>query len=124
MEVALAEVQLADTLIRKDKAPWVRDRLGNAEPFVAAGNPLGKFAQLSEARDEAGTGGNRGRGPDAEVRIEQLPFEEYQVPPLEVYSSTIVAQVMVGGAQDVLRHDQEGIIPEGLSDGKGTLAGR
>ena len=44
LNVAFAEVQQADTLIRKDKAPRVSDRLGNADPFVAAGDPLGKFA--------------------------------------------------------------------------------
>ena len=51
LDVAFAEVQLADTTIRKDKARWVRDRLGNADPFVAAGDPLGKFAQLGKTRD-------------------------------------------------------------------------
>ena len=31
---------------------------------------------------------------------------------------------MVGGAQEVLWQDPEGTIPEGLSEGEGTLAGR
>jgi len=81
LDVTFVEVQLADTTIRTDKARWMRDRLGNVEPFVAAGEPLGKFAQLGKARDYAGTGGNRERSPNAEVCIEQLPFEERQVSP-------------------------------------------
>src|SRR5215510_5058604 len=44
LDVAFVEVQQADTPIRKDKARWVCDYLGNADPFVAAGDPLGKFA--------------------------------------------------------------------------------
>ena len=81
LDVTFVEIQLADTMIRKDKARWVRDRLGNADTFVTTGDPLGKFAQLGKARDYAGTGGNRERSPNVEVRIEQLPFEERQVSP-------------------------------------------
>ena len=58
-----------------------------------------------------------------EVRIEQLPCEAQQVLLLEVYGSMIVAQGMVGVAQDVLRYDPEGLLPEGLDEGEGALAG-
>ena len=121
MDVAFVEVQPANAHIRKDKARWVSERLGNTDSFFTTGDPLGKFAQLGKAIDQAGTGGNRGRG--TEGWKEQLSFGAGHVSPHQLYGLTIVTQEVVDMAQDVMRHDLEEAIPKGLGDGQGALAG-
>src|SRR5262249_46963166 len=120
MDVAFVEVEPASAHIRKDKDRWVSDGLSNTDPFFAPGDPLGKFAQLGKAIDQAGTGGNRGRGPEGWK--EQLSFGAGHVAPHQVYGLMIVTQEVVDMAQDVIRRDLEEVIPKGLGDGQGALA--
>jgi hypothetical protein len=49
VQVPLAEVWQADTSICLHKADRMLDRLGNAQPGFANGNPLGKRSHLSKA---------------------------------------------------------------------------
>lgn len=58
----------------------------------------------------------------AEALTEQLAFEGRHVPPEEVYHPSIVPQEVVGLAQEASRRNLEADIPEGRSDGQGTLA--
>ena len=52
VQVPLAEVEQADTPIGMHQAGGVIDRLGNAQPVFADGNPLGKRPHLGQAQDK------------------------------------------------------------------------
>jgi hypothetical protein len=64
----------------------------------------------------------RGRDASAKGFTEQLAFEGRHVPPEDVQRPTIVPQEIVGLAQEGMSGDLKAEIPEGRSDGEGTLA--
>ena len=53
-----------------------------------------------------------------------ITCKRLHIPPQQPQRPTLIAQDMVGRTQVVMRHDLQGDISEGLSDGEGVLAGR
>src|SRR5882724_13378209 len=58
----------------------------------------------------------------AEALTDQIPCKQLHIPPQHPHRPTMVAQRMVGHPQEVMRHDLQGDISEGLSDSEGVLA--
>jgi hypothetical protein len=77
----------------------VIDRLGNPEPFLPEGPPLGERAQLGMARSEAGTGVYGGQHHLPEVLVTTRPFEGRHGLPEAVDRVTIGALSLVGEAE-------------------------
>ena len=65
---------------------------------------------------------HRGQPRQAKAFLEQRPFEGHQVLPQEVDGLRIVPQTIVRPAQEEVRHDLEGRIPQGPGQGEGALA--
>src|SRR5262245_55746369 len=89
VQVPLAEVWQAGTSIGLHKADGMLDRLGNAQPGFADGNPLGKRSHLSKAKGQIGTTlhGRKDELPKALVAL--LALQQGHGSPVGVYALTI-----------------------------------
>ena len=113
---------MADAMACLAQAVGVIDGFGNPEAFFAVGQPFGEGAQLGETPGQCVTRHHRGQPRQAEAFPEQRPFEGHQVLPQEVDGLRIVTQTIVHPAQEEVRHDLEGRIPQGPGQGEGALA--
>src|SRR5713101_7353456 len=121
IEVPSAEVERADTPIGMDLAVWVLDRFGDPDPVFPTGNPVGELSQLGKGPGKEGSGQHREKTCQTEALSGQIAAERLDGPALELHRPSIVAQMEVGHAEVVIRHDPDAQISYGLGDGEGAL---
>ena len=99
-QVALAEIQETKPVIGTHKAPGVRNRLGNPQPFFPEGTALSEQAELGMTRGEPGTGGHGGQENLAEALVAPRPIERRH---RNVNRPTIIALGLIGLAEVLVR---------------------
>src|SRR2546423_13095063 len=96
--------------------------LGDPDAFLATRHRTGERRLLSEGTGEAVTRKHRGKASQAKALMDQIAFEQLDIPGEKRYRLTIVAQGKEGLAQAEVRLHLQGEIAEALINGKGTLA--
>jgi hypothetical protein len=93
---------LAEPGLGKDDTAEMAGRLGNPCCFRAVGNPLGKFPEFCEARDQPATGSHRGQHEAGGARLAQVACNGCHALPEHVRSATVVSQRDIDRAQQPL----------------------
>ena len=121
IEVPSAEVEIPDTTIGDDLVVWVLDRVGDPDPVVSTGYPVGDLSQLGKRPGKEGSGEHRGEAVQTEALADQIAVQGLHGPPQELHCPSIVAEMEVGRAEVVIRHNPDVEILSGLGDGEGAL---
>ena len=99
------------------------NRLGNPQPFFCEGIALSERAQLGLACGEPGARVHGGQEDLTEALVAPRPVEERHGLPEAVDRSPIIALVVVGEAEVLVRQRVQDDSPAGRGEREGALAG-